>query len=147
MRYPLRPCLQKRENHRLSAGDPKDQNQCSQGDAGLHQHAFHRSFEEREREEIQVYLGFSLFAWIEAGAFKESPFTRRLFQLFYERGNTYYGFKNLEFHKERYRAEKRRVFFACKSRVPVKQLIDGFRLCGVLNARTIFPFVWSLAKQ
>ena len=99
----------------------------------------------RERER-RFHLGFSPFAGIEAGPFRESSFTKHLFKMFYERGNTFYGFKNLEFHKERYRAEKRRVYSACTSRIPVGKLIDGFRLCGVLNARTIFPFLWSLAR-
>ncbi len=99
-----------------------------------------------KKERKHVYLGFSPFAGIEPGPFKESPFTRRLFMMFYEKGNTFYGFKNLEFHKERYRAKKIPVYFASKSKIPIKQLIDGYRLCGVLSARTIAPFLWSLFR-
>ncbi len=73
----------------------------------------------------------------------DSPFIHLLFKTFYEKGNFMYGFKRLEFHKERYRAIKRKNYFSSHSAFPIKDILDGYMLCRVLT----FKNMWELVKK
>jgi len=69
-----------------------------------------------------------------------SPETMMLMRWIYSSklSNWFYGFKNLAFHKQRYRAEKRKVYMATRSRLPVMQLSFAAFMVGFFGGRFFF---------
>ena len=99
--------------------------------------------ESLKNEGISVFsLGLSPFSDIDDSKEGENPFTASLFRNFYKHGNNLFGFKNLEFHKERYRGQKKPVYFCSLSKRPIKQILDAYRLCGVIT----LPNSYKLAR-
>lgn len=87
-------------------------------------------------------LGLSPYARLDAEDKRESSFTRKLFEQFYAKGNDMFGFKTLEFHKDRYRGDVAPIYFCSKEAIPLKQTLDIYRLCGVIS----FGNAYKLAK-
>lgn len=73
---------------------------------------------EKFRKELfnEVSLGFSPFYEMDHTKFRASPVTSWLLNTLYERGNKLYGFKNLGFHKDRYRPVKTHTYLATQKK-------------------------------
>ena len=63
-----------------------------------------------------------------------SQFSMRLFRWAYNSSltNNIYGFRSLSFHKERYRANRTKIYLATKRAYPVGPLFSAGRLIGVI---------------
>lgn len=96
--------------------------------------------EQLKKERIKwLCLALSPFSGIHSNTPGSSILTGILFRILYERSN-FYAVKQVEFHKNRYRAPGVMTYYASKSRFPFLQLIDKYRLCGVLNLRNLVPY-------
>tara|TARA_B100000959_G_scaffold18261_3_gene17650 strand:+ start:14325 stop:15236 length:912 start_codon:yes stop_codon:yes gene_type:complete len=91
----------------------------------------------REEGVKNLYLGLMPAYNIEddkISQFRYSWHTMTMFRWFYNSAitNWFYGFKTLAFHKERYRAVKKKVYMATKSRLPALPLFHMGKLVKVL---------------
>jgi phosphatidylglycerol lysyltransferase len=85
--------------------------------------------------------------------FNHSPVTRRALELLYNHGNSIYPFKNLTFAKSRYgggmmngeyrdsSVRKKKVYFAHRARVALREMYGASRLTGVTRG-----FIPALAR-
>lgn len=85
-------------------------------------------------------LGFSPFHNVDDGGhFRYSKPLKLLFQNIFEHGNALYHFKELAFHKERYRpdipgAHRIKIYGATRSILPAAALFQLFAKMGIINS-------------
>ncbi len=104
----------------------------------------HEAMEKFKAEKIgKLFLGLMPLYNIEDDThniYHYSPETMRLMRWIYASrfSNWFYGFKNLAFHKLRYRAERRKIYMATRSRFPVCQLSFSAFMVGFFGGRFFF---------
>lgn len=105
-----------------------------------------RAIEVFKAEGVEVLsLGLSPFFEVEDSSYRHSFFMKHVFRFLYERGGGIYPFKGLSFFKSRYaggvrdglyRDEnviKRKIYFAHRSRLPLRELYESSRLMGIMD--------------
>ena len=107
-----------------------------------------------EAEGLQsMSLGFSPFAGVsDSGEFRFSKPLREMFKYGYERANYLYAFKQLSFHKQRYRPGSEgtvevKVYCASRSSLPLRGLYACVRKMGISPVSQTAHHVADLAKQ
>jgi len=90
-------------------------------------------------------LGLSPFFEVEDSSYRHSFFMKHVFRFLYERGGGIYPFKGLSFFKSRYAGGmrdglyrdanviKKKIYFAHRSRLPLRELYESSRLMGVMD--------------
>lgn len=90
-------------------------------------------------------LGLSPFFDVADARYRHSYFMKHVFRFLYERGGGLYPFKGLSFFKSRYagglsgglyrdgNVTKRKIYFAHKSRLPLRELYESSRLMGLVD--------------
>ena len=86
--------------------------------------------------------------------FRPNPVTRRALEMLYKYGNNIYPFKNLTFAKSRYgggmrdgeyrdlNVKKKRVYFAHRSKIALREIYGAGRLTGVMDG--LMPTIGKL---
>lgn len=105
-------------------------------------------------------LGLSPFFDVDDAEYRHSYFMKQAFRLLYERGGRMYSFKGLSFHKSRYaggqrdglyrdcNVTRRKIYFAHRSRLPLRELYESSRLMGVTDGilSALMCFLWPLPR-
>ena len=100
-----------------------------------------------------VSLGFSPFSDVnDSGEFRFSKMLKRVFQYSFENANHLYAFKQLSFHKQRYRpgiegTQEVKVYCASKSAMPLKGLYSCVRKLGIDPVSQTVSHLTTTAKQ
>ncbi len=98
----------------------------------------------REGKEI-LALGFSPFYKVnDGGEYSASSFTTWFCQFNYARMNHVYNYKGLSWHKERYKGNEGKVFFASRKKFSLLQIMTLYGACGL---HPIKKMVTSPAKS
>ncbi len=105
-----------------------------------------RAIEAFQDEGVEVLsLGLSPFCDVEDACYRHSSLMKHVFRFLYERGGGVYSFKGLSFFKARYggglqdgrlRDEsviRRKIYFAHRSRLPLRELYESSRLVGIID--------------
>ncbi len=105
-----------------------------------------RAIETFKAEGVEVLsLGLSPFFEIEDSSYRHSVFMKQVFRFLYERGGGIFPFKGLSFFKSRYaggirdglyrdaNVVKRKIYFAHRSRLPLRELYESSRLMGIMD--------------
>ncbi len=105
-----------------------------------------RAIEVFRAEGVEVLsLGLSPFCEVDDSRYRHSSLMKYVFRLLYERGGGLYPFKGLSFFKERYGGGlhegrlrdgsviRRKIYFAHRSRLPLRELYESSRLVGIID--------------
>ncbi len=105
-----------------------------------------RAIERFKAEGVEVLsLGLSPFFEVEDSSYRHSFFMKQVFRFLYECGGGIYSFKGLSFFKSRYaggisngfyrdeNVVKRKIYFAHRSRLPLRELYESSRLMGIMD--------------
>ncbi|MFQ5442209.1 MAG: phosphatidylglycerol lysyltransferase domain-containing protein [Thermodesulfobacteriota bacterium] len=105
-------------------------------------------------------LGLSPFFDVDDRGFRHSAVMKHVFRFLYETGEAIYPFKNLTFAKSRYgggfkdglyrdgNVIKKKVYFAHRSRFPLRELYQASRMIGVVEGVTpAFKKILSRKKK
>jgi lysylphosphatidylglycerol synthetase-like protein (DUF2156 family) len=82
-------------------------------------------------------LGLSPFHKVEPviredlGLRADNPLATLSFKTAYNYGDFLYNAKGQAFHKEKYKVDMEQVYYCTTSLIPLKEIIDGFKLCGI----------------
>ncbi len=105
-----------------------------------------RAIETFKSEGVEALsLGLSPFFEVEDSSYRHSVLMKQVFRFLYERGGGIYSFKGLSFFKSRYAGGmrdglyrdanviKRKIYFAHRSRLPLRELYESSRLMGIMD--------------
>ncbi len=105
-----------------------------------------RAIETFRSDGIEVLsLGLSPFCEVEDSSYRHSLLMKHIFRFLYERGAGVYSFKGLSFFKARFggglcegqmrdsSVTRRKIYFAHRSRLPLRELYESSRLVGIID--------------
>jgi len=91
------------------------------------------AIEQFKKEGIKtIHLGLSPLHNMDHTQYKGSPITKGIANLLYERASKIYRFKQLGFHKDRFKANKSQTYLGFRSFFSIPEIFGLMRLCRVI---------------